>query len=366
MIMAVRCMSIGGRAWPAWYAAPRYALRCSPVATYSGARDASDEDEWVRVRREQRYLLAPTPMSMARSQTRLPVDGLATLGGRLVHVASRPGSGPPIVLLGGCGVPSYDWDLVADLLLDLALVLLDRPGLLGSPWPGELPQLASEVRTLESLLESIRTPSVGRASSAHESANETVGRTIVVAHSMAGFHAEALVRQRPDLVMGLVLADGSVELRPSRPRPRRSWLRFARLVRRAMVVPALRPPSSFVQRLLVAAQSHRRVTAPVSSLTRQTFRDPESRNVCLVNELTGAVTLRWLCAATNNRCTNEEGGRSAGTTMARRTSRANRSQLRRGLGRDGLNSTLPSASTSPMTRSGRCRTRASAWKPAIE
>ena len=211
-------------------------------------------------------------MSVAGSQTRLPADGLANLGGRVVHVASRPGSGPPIVLLGGCGVPSYDWDLVADLLPDLALVLLDRPGLLGSPWPGELPQLASEVRTLESLLESIRTASGGRASSA----NEIVGRTIVVAHSMAGFHAEALVRQRPDLVMGLVLADGSVELRPSPPRPRRRWLRFARLVRRAMVVPALRLPSSFVQRLLVAAQSHRRVTAPVSSLTRQTFRDPDT------------------------------------------------------------------------------------------
>jgi pimeloyl-ACP methyl ester carboxylesterase len=226
-------------------------------------------------------------MSMAGSQTRLPADGLATLAGRVVHVASRPGSGPPIVLLGGCGVPSYDWDLVADLLPDLALVLLDRPGLLGSPWPGELPQLASEVRTLESLLESIRTASVGGASSANESiraasvgrassASEIVGRTIVVAHSMAGFHAEALIRQRPDLVMGLVLADGSVELTPLRPRPHRGWLRFVRLVHRAMVVPALRLPASFVQRLLVAAQSHRRVTAPVSSLTRQTFRDPDT------------------------------------------------------------------------------------------
>jgi poly(3-hydroxyoctanoate) depolymerase len=220
-------------------------------------RDASDEDEWVRVRREQQHFLAPTPMSMAGSQTGLPSDGLATLGGRTVHVISQPGAGPPIVLLGGCGVPSYNWALVADLLPDLALVLLDRPGLLGSPWPGELPQLASEVRTLESLL-------------------ETVGRAIVVAHSMAGFHAEALVRQRPDLVMGLVLADGSVELTPSRPRPHGGWLRFARLVRRAMVVPALRLPASFVQRLLVAAQSHRRMTTPISSLTRQTFRDPDT------------------------------------------------------------------------------------------
>lgn len=196
-------------------------------------------------------------MSMASMQTGLPADGLAILGGRTVHVASQPGAGPPIVLLGGCGVPSNDWDLVADLLPDLALVRLDRPGLLGSPWPAELPQLAAEVATLEALL-------------------AIAGPAIVVAHSMAGFHAEALARQRPDLVVGLVLADGSVELKPPRPMLRRGSLWLARLVRRAMVVPILRLTSSFVQRLLVAAQSHRRLTEPVDSLTKQTFRDPDT------------------------------------------------------------------------------------------
>jgi pimeloyl-ACP methyl ester carboxylesterase len=199
----------------------------------------------------------PQPMHMARIRTGLPADGLALLGGRTVHVVSRPGAGPPVVLLGGCGVPSYDWDLVADLLPELALVRLDRPGLLGSAWPDELPQLAAEVATLEALL-------------------GTVGPAIVVAHSMAGFHAEALVRQRPDLVVGLVLADGSVELKPPRPMLRRGWLWLARLVHRAMVVPVLPLACSFVQRLLVAAQSHRRLTEPVDSLTRQTFRDPET------------------------------------------------------------------------------------------
>jgi poly(3-hydroxyoctanoate) depolymerase len=196
-------------------------------------------------------------MNMARTETGLPADGLAILGGRTVHVASQPGAGPPIVLLGGCGVPSFDWDLVADLLPDLALVRLDRPGLLGSPWPAELPQLAAEVATLEALL-------------------AIAGPAIVVAHSMAGFHAEALARQRPDLVVGLVLADGSVELKPPRPLLRRGSLWLARLVRRAMVVPTLRLTSSFVQRLLVAAQSHRRLTEPVDSLTKQTFRDPDT------------------------------------------------------------------------------------------
>jgi poly(3-hydroxyoctanoate) depolymerase len=212
--------------------------------------------EWVRVRREQ-WRDEPEPMSIAELQTGLPAKGLVTLGGRVVHLTSQPGADPPIVLLGGCGVPSYDWDFVADLLPDLALVRLDRPGLLGSPWPDELPRLAAEVATLEVLL-------------------ETTGPAILVAHSMAGFHAEALVRQRPDLVVGLVLADGSVELNPRRPGPRRGWLWVARLMRRSMAVPVLQLPASFLQRLLVAAQSHRRLTDPVPHMPRQTFRNPDA------------------------------------------------------------------------------------------
>jgi poly(3-hydroxyoctanoate) depolymerase len=194
---------------------------------------------------------------MTEALTRLPADGLTTMGGRIVHVVTQPGAGPPVVFLGGCGVPSYEWDFVADLLPDLALVRLDRPGLMGSPWPEELPRLAAEVDTLEALL-------------------ETVGAAIVLAHSMAGFHAEAVVRQRPDLVLGLVLVDGSVEMTPRQPRSRRRWLSLARLVRRAMVVPLLRLPASFLQRLLVVAQSHRQLSEPVSPLVRRTFRDPET------------------------------------------------------------------------------------------
>ena len=194
---------------------------------------------------------------MVESRTRLPADGRSTLGGRVVHLVSQPGAGPPILLLGGCGVPSYDWDLVAELLPDLALLRLDRPGLLGSPWPGELPRLADEVATLEALL-------------------VTVGPAAVVAHSMAGFHAEALARKRPDLVVGLVLADASVEWAPQRPRPRRGWLWLARFVRRAMVVRPLRPAGSFVQRVLAAAQSHRRFVEPVNPMARRTFRHPDT------------------------------------------------------------------------------------------
>jgi hypothetical protein len=45
MIMEVRSMCIGGRAWPAWYAVPRYAPRFSPAAICSGAHGVSDEDD---------------------------------------------------------------------------------------------------------------------------------------------------------------------------------------------------------------------------------------------------------------------------------------------------------------------------------
>ena len=194
---------------------------------------------------------------MAEAYTALPADGLATLGGRCVHLVTQPGAGPPVVLLGGCGVPSYDWDQVADLLPDLALIRLDRPGLMGSPWPGELSRLAAEVDTLLALLES-------------------AGPAVVVAHSMAGFHAEALARQRPDLVVGLVIADGSVAFPRRKPWPRRRWRWLAELVRMAMVVPPLRALGSFAQRLLFAAQSHHGFTEPVSPLARQTFRDPDT------------------------------------------------------------------------------------------
>jgi pimeloyl-ACP methyl ester carboxylesterase len=202
-------------------------------------------------------ITAPGLVTMTEAHTALPADGLAILGGRCVHIITQSGTGPPVLLLGGCGVPSYDWDQVADLLPDLALVRLDRPGLMGSPWPGELPRLAAEVDTLVALLDS-------------------AGPAVVVAHSMAGFHAEALARQRPDLVVGLVIADGSVEFPRHRPWPRRRWRWLAELVRKAMVVPPLRALGSFAQRLLFAAQSHHRFGEPVSPVARETFRDPDT------------------------------------------------------------------------------------------
>jgi pimeloyl-ACP methyl ester carboxylesterase len=149
------------------------------------------------------------------------------------------------LLLGGCGVPSTAWGRCcrAD---GYQVVQLDRPGLLGTPWPGVLPTLEAGVATLAGLVERVSGP------------------VVVVAHSMAGLHAEALVRVRADLVRGLVLVDSSVEWRPARTRPgsrtvESFWLVLARAARTALRLPPVRLLGSAVDRLLVTAQSNRRL-----------------------------------------------------------------------------------------------------------
>ena len=71
----------------------------------------------------------------------------------MVNVIVEPGSGPPVILISGCGMPSYAWDPVARLLAGHELVRLDRPGLGGTPWPDHLPTLAEETATLVDLAE---------------------------------------------------------------------------------------------------------------------------------------------------------------------------------------------------------------------
>lgn len=188
-----------------------------------------------------------------------PGSSVVDLAGHRVHLDYRPGSSPTVLLLGGCGVPSYAWDAVAEFLPGLSLVRLDRPGLLGTPWPGVLPRLADEAATLAAL--------VGR----------TGGPVVVVAHSMASFHAEALVRQHPDTVSGLLLLDGSVEWEPKPTRGSAGWIRTARAVRRAMTLGPLDRVGPLVDRVLVAVQSRRRrVFDPVEPLARDTYRRPDT------------------------------------------------------------------------------------------
>ena len=122
---------------------------------------------------------------------------MLSLGGRDVHVVAQTVPGPLVIMLGGCGVPSYSWDDVVELLPDCSVLRLDRPGLVRTPWPGVLPELSAEVQTLVELIERMEAPAV------------------LVAHSMAGLHAEALARRRPDLVAALLLVDSSVDGGPA-------------------------------------------------------------------------------------------------------------------------------------------------------
>lgn len=182
-------------------------------------------------------------------------SSVAELGGRLVHLAVTPGRGPTVLLLGGCGVPSYVWDPVAARLGGRAVVRLDRPGLLGTPWPGRMPRLSDEVATLAALVDRIGSP------------------VIAVGHSMAGPHAEALGRQVPEALAGLVLVDSSVDFSAKPPSASAAWLPVARGVRGAMRVPPLRGAGPLVDRLLVVAQSRRRrIYDPVTAEAKATYR----------------------------------------------------------------------------------------------
>lgn len=194
-----------------------------------------------------------------RDRTAAQVPGVITvLGGRAVHWVHRPGTRPTVVLLGGCGVPYYTWAQVVAQLAELELVTMDRPGLVGTPWPGVLPQLEAEVATLTDLIRHLGGP------------------VVLVAHSMAGLHVEALAREHPGLVVGMVLVDASVEWDPRPPTFPERWLWAARGVHALFGLPAVRPAGSFADRVLVTAQSHRRLLDPTSAVAKAVYRNRDA------------------------------------------------------------------------------------------
>ncbi|WP_159717242.1 alpha/beta fold hydrolase [Actinomyces marmotae] len=107
-------------------------------------------------------------------------------------VHRRPGEGPTVVLLNGCGLASVAWDAVVEALPGRAIIAVDRPGRCGTVNDG-LPDLRQEAGILARI--------IGDDAPA-----------IVVAHSMAAFQAEALVRLHPRSARGIVLADPAVEV----------------------------------------------------------------------------------------------------------------------------------------------------------
>lgn len=158
---------------------------------------------------------------------------VATHAGHQVHLTESAGASPLVLFCGGAGVVSDYWDDVTMLLPDVHWATLDRPGLRGTPWPGELPTLTGTVELMAEVVESLGAPA------------------IVVAQSMAGFHAEALARTRPDLVAGVVLVDGTVSFATSPPRD--VPLRIARSVHAMGRRRALRVFGGLLHRLGVAA-----------------------------------------------------------------------------------------------------------------
>lgn len=187
-------------------------------------------------------------------------ERIDTLGGRAIHWWEFAGAGPALVFANGCAMAAYSWRRVEQRLVGRRRVVFDRPGMAGTPWPGTAPTLAEEVATLAGLA-------------------RRVGPVVLVAHSMAAFHAEALVRQHPDLVAGVVLVDPSVlwMTRPPRPRP---GVALARLTRALASVPPLDWTGHFANRAGMWAQSVRvrdnGLAARVRERLMHLYRDPEA------------------------------------------------------------------------------------------
>lgn len=181
---------------------------------------------------------------------------VSDFGGRAIHWDEQVGAGPTVVLVNGCGLAREHWTDLLVLLRDRHVVTFDRPGMGGTRWPGTLPTLAEEVRSLHELVLACGAPAV------------------LVAHSMASFHAEALARVHPELVAGLVLVDGSVEWlaqRPPLPTPR-----LARAVRGITAVPGLSGLGELSHRVGAAMQSRLNAGHEWDLRFGDLYRDPEA------------------------------------------------------------------------------------------
>lgn len=129
-----------------------------------------------------------------------PKGHVTRCAGRELHWRETSGDEPSVVLMNGCGLAMEFWREVVQLLDGVRVLRYDRPGMGGTAWPGHSPRLAKEVDSLAALMDL-----------------RGIRGAVLVAHSMASFHAEALARLRPDLVSGVVMVDGSVEWYSSPP-----------------------------------------------------------------------------------------------------------------------------------------------------
>lgn len=192
----------------------------------------------------------------------LETDRIDRFAGRAVRWLRRHGTGTPVLLLGGCGVPFPFWQPLFDHLRVADLIRMDRPGMSGTEWPGGLPRLADEVDTLAGLLDHVGAPA------------------IIAAHSMAGPHAEALARERPDLVAGLVLVDSTVSWRPRPAGGDRTWRWLARRGRTAAGLGQAWKLTDFLQRRMTAWQAHN----PDSVVVTGSVADPDAAAMIIAEQ----------------------------------------------------------------------------------
>lgn len=124
----------------------------------------------------------------------------------------------PLLLLQGAGLVSACWNGLLPSLAERDVITVDRPGYRGS-LPRGPRSLEEEVQALEAIVDSAGLDAV-----------------LLVAHSMAAFHAEAMARRYPDRVTGVVFVDPSAlsEILSELP-------------------PALTPVHAMLQRLSVGA-----------------------------------------------------------------------------------------------------------------
>lgn len=128
----------------------------------------------------------------------LPGEFVPVAGDRL-HVVAEGSGTPPVLISSGSGGAWFDWIPVVERLRDRhRVIVFDRPGLGGSPPVRRPAGLRGEACRLAALARWAGPP------------------VIVIAHSLAGFHAEAFARTYPDLVRGMVLVDPSAEPEPPR------------------------------------------------------------------------------------------------------------------------------------------------------
>lgn len=166
-----------------------------------------------------------------------PRGEVSLCAGRQLHWRERPGEGPTVVLMSGCGLAMEFWRDLRRLLDGRRVLSYDRPGMGGTAWPRRMPTLDEEVESLAALLR-----------------QRDAGQCVLVAHSMAAFHAEALARVYPQLVRAVVLVDPSDEWWASAPSV--SGPGLARFIERTVRLVRLGRPASAAFRFGTYLQSY--------------------------------------------------------------------------------------------------------------